>query len=99
MQFMRLATAAFLGLALTTSAAFAQKAADGAGTELDPRARASAEAMWKKMANKDGMITQKQFMDMVAQKWNEMDKSKKGMISMADAARIMMFLSGQTANP
>jgi hypothetical protein len=62
---------------------------------LDPRVRAKAEAMWKKMANNDGMVTQKVVMDMVMQKFNEMDKGKKGMISAADAARIMLFLSGQ----
>ncbi len=86
----KLASLLTLWIAFAAPMAFAQD-----DQNLDPRTRARAEAMWKKMADKDGMVSQKQFMDMVAQKWNEMDKSKKGMISASDAARIMLFLSGQ----
>ena len=68
-------------------AAFAQGDID---KELQPRAR----AMWMKMADKDGMVSKQKFMDMVAEKWNMMDKSGKGMIKAEDAARIMMHLSG-----
>lgn len=86
----RLASIATLFIAFSAPVAFAQN-----DVELDPRTRAAAEAMWKKMATKEGMVTQKMFMDMVTQKWNEMDKDKKGMITSAQAARIMLFLSGQ----
>lgn len=83
-----------LWVAFAAPMAFAQD-----DLQLDPRVRAKAEAMWKAMANKDGMVTQKVLMDMVMQKFNEMDKGKKGMISAADAARIMLFLSGQVGAP
>jgi 2-polyprenyl-6-methoxyphenol hydroxylase-like FAD-dependent oxidoreductase len=83
-------------LAFTASTAFAQNTTE---EQLDPRYRARAEAMWKKMANKDGMIMQKQFMDMVTEQWKKMDKGGKGMITSADAARIMVFLSGQGTAP
>ena len=86
----KIASMLTLWVAFAAPMAFAQD-----DTQLDPRARAKAEAMWKKMADKDGMVSQKQFMDMVTQKWNDMDKGKKGMISASDAARIMLFLSGQ----
>jgi hypothetical protein len=42
----------------------------------------------KKMANKDGMISKKDFMAMMEKRFNMMDKSKKGMISMHDAMMI-----------
>lgn len=40
------------------------------------------------MANKDGMVTKKDYMAMMEKKFDAMDKSKKGMISMADLMRI-----------
>ena len=86
----RIASMLTLWIAFAAPMAFAQD-----DTHLDPRVRAKAEAMWTKMANNEGMVTQKVLMDMVMQKFNEMDKGKKGMISAADAARIMLFLSGQ----
>ena len=85
--------AAAAALAMS-SVAFAQDI----DKDLQPRARAMAQEMWKKMANKDGMVTQKQFMDMVTQKWNEADKDKKGMISSDQAARIMLYLSGMVGS-
>jgi hypothetical protein len=42
----------------------------------------------KKMANKDGMISKKDFMAMMEKRFDAMDKGKKGMISMADAMKI-----------
>ncbi|MDQ2962345.1 MAG: hypothetical protein M3R31_04170 [Pseudomonadota bacterium] len=41
-----------------------------------------------KMANKDGMISKKDFMAMMEKKFDEMDKSKKGMLSTDDVMRI-----------
>jgi hypothetical protein len=69
-------------------AAFAQ------GGDIDKELQPRARAMWMKMADKDGMISQQKFMEMVTEKWNMMDKGKKGMIKAEDAARIMMHLSG-----
>lgn len=71
-----------------SSAAFAQ------GGDIDKELQPRARAMWMKMADKDGMVSKKKFMDMVAEKWDMMDKGKKGMIKADDAARIMMHLSG-----
>jgi hypothetical protein len=42
----------------------------------------------KKMANKDGMITKKDFMAMMERRFDAMDKAKKGMIAHADAMKI-----------
>jgi hypothetical protein len=42
----------------------------------------------KKMANKDGMISKKDFMAMMEKRFDAMDKGKKGMISTADAMKI-----------
>ena len=42
----------------------------------------------KKMANKDGMISKKDFMAMMEKRFEAMDKGKQGMISMADAMKI-----------
>jgi Ca2+-binding EF-hand superfamily protein len=91
----RLLMSAMLAFATTTTA-FAQNTTE---EQLDPRVRAKVEAMFKKMANKDGMITQKQMMDMVAEQFKKMDKGNKGMISSADAAKIMLFLSGMGTAP
>ena len=41
-----------------------------------------------KMANKDGMVSKKDFMKMMEKKWDDMDKSQKGMLSEADVMRI-----------
>ena len=42
----------------------------------------------KKMSNKEGMITKKNFMAMMERRFNAMDKAKKGMISTEDAMKI-----------
>ena len=72
-----LAVGALLGIAALSSPIFA---ADG-----DAMAN-RAEIM--KMANKDGMISKKNFMAMMEKKFDEMDKSKKGMLSTDDVMRI-----------
>ena len=41
-----------------------------------------------KMANKDGMITKRDFMMLMEKKFDEMDKGKKGMLSVDDVMRI-----------
>jgi hypothetical protein len=72
-----LAVGALLGIAALSSPVFA---ADG-----DAMAN-RAEIM--KMANKDGMISKKDFMAMMEKKFDEMDKSKKGMLPIDDVMRI-----------
>ena len=42
----------------------------------------------KKMSNKEGMITKKDFMAMMEKRFDMMDKAKKGMIHMTDAMKI-----------
>ena len=49
----------------------------------------------KKMANKEGMISKKDFMAMMEKKWNAMDKGNKGMLSAADVMRIFSDTKGQ----
>ena len=49
----------------------------------------------KTMANKDGMVTKKDFMAMMEKKWNAMDKGNKGMLSTADVMRIFSDKTGQ----
>lgn len=68
---------AMLAIAALSAAAFA---ADG-----DMMA-SRAEMM--KMANKDGMIMKKDFMMMMEKKFDEMDKGKKGMLSVDDVMKI-----------
>ena len=68
---------ALLGIAALSAPVFA---ADG-----DAMAT-RAEIM--KMANKDGMISKKDFMTMMEKKFDEMDKSRKGMLPVDDVMRI-----------
>jgi len=42
----------------------------------------------KKMMNKEGMISKKDFMEMASKRFDMMDKQKKGMISEADVMHI-----------
>ena len=49
----------------------------------------------KKMANKDGMVTKKDFMAMMEKKFDAMDKGKKGMLSTADIMKIFSDKTGQ----
>jgi hypothetical protein len=72
-----LSLAAMLGIAALSAPAFA---ADG-----DMMA---SRAELTKMANKDGMITKKDFMMMMEKKFDQMDKGKKGMLSVDDVMRI-----------
>jgi len=41
-----------------------------------------------KMANKEGMISKKDFMSMMEKRWNAMDKQKKGMLTKEDVMKI-----------
>ncbi|MEP6996224.1 MAG: hypothetical protein ABI900_01170 [Betaproteobacteria bacterium] len=71
---------AMLGIAaLSTSVALA----DDTDTGLGP-----FTTHMRKMTNKEGMITKKDFMAMMEKRFDAMDKSKKGMISSADAMKI-----------
>ena len=81
MNLKQAATALSLGAMLATAALSAPTfAADG-----DMMA---ARADMMKMANKDGMIMKKDFMMMMERKFDEMDKVKKGMLSVDEVMRI-----------
>ena len=86
MSFRKVALLAALGAAVvTTPLAFA---ADGDGMQ-------SFRREMQTMADKDGMISKKDFMAMMEKKWNAMDKGNKGMLSMADVMRIFSDTKGQ----
>jgi hypothetical protein len=75
-----------LGLAAVTAPlAFA---ADGDGMQ-------SFRSEVQTMANKDGMVTKKEFLAMMEKKWAAMDKAGKGMLSVADVMRIFSDSKGQ----
>jgi hypothetical protein len=69
-----------LGVAALSAPVFA---ADGDGMQ-------TFQAEVKKMANKDGMVTKKEFMAMMEKKFDAMDKQKKGMLSADDIMKIFM---------
>ena len=52
------------------------------------------EPMVKKMANKDGMVTKRDFLSMMEKKFDEMDRNKRGMLSTADVMRIFSDKTG-----
>jgi hypothetical protein len=65
----------------------------GVATLSSPAVAADGDAMASrpeimKMANKEGMISKKDFMMMMEKKFDEMDKAKKGMLSVDDVMRI-----------
>jgi len=47
------------------------------------------------MANKEGMVSKKDFLAMMEKKFDAMDKGKKGMLSVADVMRIFSDKTGQ----
>ena len=66
-----------------------------------PAAAADGDAMQsfqrevQTMANKDGMVTKKDFLAMMEKKFDAMDKGKKGMLSVSDVMRIFSDKTGQ----
>jgi hypothetical protein len=74
-----------LGVAALSAPVFA---ADGDGMQ-------TFQAEVKKMANKDGMVTKKEFMAMMEKKFDAMDKQKKGMLSESQVMRIFRDNTGQ----
>jgi hypothetical protein len=48
----------------------------------------------KSMANKDGMVTKSDYMKMMEKKFDAMDKSHKGMLSVDDVMRIFSDKTG-----
>jgi len=75
-----------LGLAtLSTPLAFA---ADGDGMQ-------SFRREVQTMANKDGMVSKKEFLAMMEKKFDAMDAGRKGMLSVADVMRIFSDGKGQ----
>jgi len=79
-----IALGTMLSIATMTLPVFA---ADGDGMETFNREV-------RAMANKDGMVSKKDFMAMMEKKFDAMDKSKKGMLSAADIMRIFSDKTG-----
>jgi Ca2+-binding EF-hand superfamily protein len=77
-----------LALGLTLVSAPLAFAADGDGMV------AFREQM-QSMANKDGMISRKEFLAMMERKFDAMDKDRKGMLSIGDLMRIFSDSKGQ----
>ncbi len=71
-------------LSLAAPLAFGQ-----ADPSADPN-QVRAMAMAKKMdMNNDGMVSKKEFMAAMEAKWNAMDKQKKGMVTVEQAAKML----------
>ena len=81
-------TAMLVVMGMSALAAPVAFAADGDGMQ-------SFQRDVKAMANKDGMVSKKDFMAMMEKKWDAMDKGKKGMLSMTDVMRIFSDTKGQ----
>ncbi|MGE5089172.1 MAG: hypothetical protein ACM3QY_08605 [Candidatus Levyibacteriota bacterium] len=47
------------------------------------------------MTDKTGMVSKKQFMDMMSKKFDAMDKGRHGMLSVAEIMRIFSDTTGQ----
>jgi hypothetical protein len=52
-------------------------------------------AQVKKMANKDGMVSKKDYMAMAEKRFDMMDKQKKGMLTQDDIMKIFGMNKGQ----
>ena len=78
-------TLAALAISLAAVAAPCAFSADDEGMTM---------AQVQTMANKDGMVTKKDFMAMMDRKWDKMDKANRGMLSVADIMRIFHVNSG-----
>jgi hypothetical protein len=81
-------TAMLVLMGMSTVAAPIAFGADGDGMQ-------SFQREVKTMANKDGMVSKKDFMAMMEKKWNAMDKGNKGMLSTSDVMRIFSETKGQ----
>ena len=78
-------------LALGTLLAFASLSGTALADDQGPRWR---ETQVKAMADKDGMVSKREFLRMMEKKFDEMDKGKKGMLSQADVMRIFRENTG-----
>ena len=83
--FSAIAVGSMLGLAALSTPVLA---ADGDGMQTFSRQVQS-------MANRDGMVSKKDFMAMMEKKFDAMDKSKKGMLSTQDIMHIFSDRTGQ----
>ena len=81
-------TAMLVVMGMSALAAPIAFGADGDGTQ-------SFQREVKTMANKDGMVSKKDFLAMMEKKFDAMDKAKRGMLSTADIMRIFSDKTGQ----
>ena len=86
---MNLSKAAFgVALGLTLLSAPLAFAADGDGM-------VAFRQQMQSMANKDGMISRKDFLAMMERKFDAMDRDRKGMLSIGELMRIFSDSQGQ----
>ena len=81
-------TAVLFTLGLAALSAPLANAADGDGM-------AGFRKEMTTMANKDGMVSKKDFMAMMEKKWDTMDKGNKGMLPVAQVMQIFSDTKGQ----
>jgi len=89
MKALKLATAALM---LSSSLAFAQDA----DKSLHPTMGFCLELAQKMDTDKNGQVSQAEFMKMVGDLWSKKDSAKRGFLSHRDTAQMLLFLSGQT---
>jgi hypothetical protein len=81
-------TAMLVTLGLAALSAPLAFAADGDGMQ-------SFRREMQTMANKEGMVSKKEFLAMMEKKFDAMDTQRKGMLSVADVMRIFSDTKGQ----
>jgi hypothetical protein len=86
MNIRKLGSATALAALLAAPLAFGQ-----ADPKVDPNQIMAMEMAKKMDVNHDGMVSKAEFMKAMEEKWNEMDKEKKGMVSVDQAAGTMFW--------
>ena len=82
------------GRALALGTMLSLAAISGSALADQTQAPRWVEPEAKMMADKNGMVSKKDFMKMMEKKFDEMDKGKKGMLSTQDVMRIFNDKTG-----
>jgi hypothetical protein len=80
----RLTLATVVAMSLASPFAFGQ-----ADPKIDPNQIMAMETAKEMDTNHDGMVSKQEFMKAMEDKWNMMDKDKKGMVSVEQAAQMI----------
>jgi EF hand len=59
--------------------------------KTDPNQLMAMEMAKKMDTNHDGMVSKEEFMKAMEQRWNEMDKEKKGMMTINQSSGLFIF--------